>query len=48
MTKHEWSEPDWRLNVEGMINDEARIAPRFGHWGFVIHSSFVIRHLSFS
>jgi hypothetical protein len=35
-------------NVEGMTNDEARIAQRFGHWGFIINSSFVIRHSSFS
>jgi hypothetical protein len=54
MTKHEWADPDWRLNVEKMTNDTVRTAPRFGDWGFVSNSSFkaspdrIIRHSSFS
>jgi len=50
MTKYEWSEPDWRLNVEGMTNDQARIALRsaVGASSLIRHSSRVIRRSSFS
>jgi hypothetical protein len=54
MTKQEWSDRDWRLNVKEMTNDAVRTAPRFEHWGFVINSSFkaspdrTIRHSLFS